>query len=162
MAGYALFATKVNRLSIDWLAEHRIWQQWQVNQGSHALRWSHRVRIEERFRSEVIDELTETIAFTFALRTRYMFQVQGLWHTTSNGTEISWQAANEIMLQFSNQLTSSFFDQNRTLLGLVIAPNDQLSVAFLYQFIAQYQPQLNEVEPIHSFRLTVFHNLDFR
>lgn len=161
-AGYALFATKVNGFSFEWLPEHRLWQQWQWNQGTDPFRWSHRVRTEQRFRSEVTDVATEEVDFTFTFRARYMFQAQGLWKTTAGGTQISWQAANEIMFQFGNPIATRYFDQNRTLFGLVFAPNEQMSFAVLYQFIAQYQPQINEIEPIQSFRVTMFHNLDFR
>jgi hypothetical protein len=162
MAGYALFATKVNGYALDWLPEHRLWQQWQVNQGRETFRWSHRVRTEQRFRSELADATTEDLTFTFTFRARYMFQMQGLWYTTPKGMDVSWQAANEIMFQFGNPIASSNFDQNRTLFGVVLAPNETISLAILYQFIAQYQAQINEVEPVHSFRLTLFHNLDFR
>jgi hypothetical protein len=53
-------------------------------------------------------------------------------------------------------------DQNRTLAGVLISPKGSLSIALLYQLIVQQQPLLREIQVIHSFRLTIFHQLDLR
>jgi hypothetical protein len=54
------------------------------------------------------------------------------------------------------------FDQNRTLAGVMISPKGNLSLAVLYQFILLQQPLLRELQTIHSFRITLFHQLDLR
>jgi hypothetical protein len=56
----------------------------------------------------------------------------------------------------------TIFDQNRTLAGVLISPPGGLSLALLYQFIVQQQPYLREIRTINSFRITLFHQLDFR
>nr|MCU0358987.1 DUF2490 domain-containing protein [Cyclobacteriaceae bacterium] len=56
----------------------------------------------------------------------------------------------------------TIFDQNRTLAGVLISPPGGLSLALLYQFIVQQQPYLRDIFTIHSFRITLFHQLDFR
>jgi hypothetical protein len=81
------------------------------------------------------------------------------------GTEevlLSWQAADEIFFHWGENLNGKSFDQNRTLAGIVISPGRKIDIAVLYQFILQQQPVLQTTESIHSMRLILFHNLDFR
>jgi hypothetical protein len=75
---------------------------------------------------------------------------------------LSWQAANEIMFHWGDNIDNNNFDQNRTLAGVVIPVNPKIDFAVLYQLILQHQPLLKETQTIHSMRLTLFHNLDLR
>jgi hypothetical protein len=93
-----------------------------------------------------------------------MIQLQGLLIPPKNpdGFQLGWQAANEIMFHAGEKIGNTLFNQNRTLAGVVISPNRKFDFAVLYQLILQHQPVLNNVEEVHSIRLTAFHNLDYR
>ena len=163
-AGYAWFGTHVSDRIQLWLHENRIYQQIQFSNIKHGLQFVHRIRLEQRLRQEFVEVSSDrtTVAFTF--RARYLFQLQGPLKKKS-GTEemnLSWQATNEIFLHTGQNLRNSNFDQNRTLAGIVIAPNPKVSIAVLYQLILQRQPLLQTTQAIHSMRLTFFQNLDFR
>lgn len=163
-AGYAWFGTIVNIKDLSLLPEHRLWQQVQWNIPKGKIQWVHRIRLEQRFRQELVKFPNTEPDRTYTTRARYMVQGQGLilHPKTPNGFQLSWQAANEIMFHNGDILSERLFNQNRTLAGLVISPNRKLDFAVLYQLIFQYQPVLDRVEDIHSIRLTAFHVLDYR
>ncbi len=93
-----------------------------------------------------------------------MLQAQGplLKPASANAFGIFWQAANELMLHAGEGIGTHYFDQNRTLAGVVISPNRKLELAVLYQFIVQYLPAVKSQQYIHSLRLSILHQLDFR
>jgi hypothetical protein len=164
LAGYAWFATHVDASTRFWLHENRLQQQWQHNTTRQGLQHVHRVRLEQRWRQEFPIRGSEVVEAAFTFRARYMFQLGGpiFRHPKTNDVALSWQAANEIMLHVGEGLNGSIFDQNRTLGGVVINMGNTLDLAVLYQFIALRQPLRQQVVPVHSIRLTLFHQLDFR
>jgi hypothetical protein len=163
-AGYAWFGTYVTNFNINWLPEHRLWQQimWTVPKSKFQV--MHRFRLEQRFRQELVTKPSTEPTYAYTTRARYMIQFQGLIIPPKeiNGFQLGWQAANEIMIHSGDNLGNHIFNQNRTLAGVVISPNRKLDFAVLYQLILQYQPVLDKVEEVNSIRLTAFHNLDYR
>lgn len=164
LAGYAWFGTHVNASTRFWLHENRLQQQWQHNKARSGLQHVHRVRLEQRWRQEFPTLGSEAVQVAFTFRARYMFQMGGpiFRHPKTNNVALSWQAANEIFLHVGEGLNGSVFDQNRTLGGVVINLGHTLDLAVLYQFIALRQPIRQQTVPVHSIRLTLFHQLDFR
>lgn len=162
--GYAWFGTYVNQINDPWLTEHRIWQQAIWLKRNSKFIFTNRVRLEQRFRQFEDFFWKGSTEETFTHRYRYMFQAQGviLPAARDNGFQLSWQAANELMLQTGDLTGGREFNQNRTLAGLVISPNRQIDMAVLYQHIFQYQPKLLEVEQVQSIRVTFLHLMDFR
>ncbi|MCR9013516.1 DUF2490 domain-containing protein [Aquiflexum gelatinilyticum] len=162
--GYAWFGTYVSDFDINLLPEHRLWQQIQWIIPKSKFQLVHRFRLEQRFRQELLKYPSGKSSFAYTTRARYMVQFQGLLlpPKTPDGFQISWQTANEIMFHSGDIISSRLFNQNRTLAGVVISPNRKFDFAVLYQLILQYQPVLDNVEEIHSIRLTAFHTLDYR
>lgn len=162
--GYAWFGTFVKQANDPWLNEHRIWQQAIWLKRNERFIFTNRVRLEQRFRQFEDFFWKGSPDATFTLRYRYMFQAQGIIipAETKNGFQVSWQAANELMLQSGDLTGGKAFNQNRTLAGLVLSPNRQIDLAVLYQHIFQYQPKVLEIEEVQSIRVTFLHQLDFR
>jgi hypothetical protein len=162
-AGYAWFGTYINDFDRVWLHENRLYEQVQFVHGNVKIGFTHRVRIEHRFREVITDRDTyESDIFT-TNRYRYLIQLGGLIkRDPKRTTRVRWQVANEFFIHNVEEVGTTLFDQNRTLAGLVILPKGDLSLAVLYQFIVQQQPLLREIQTIHSLRLTLFHQIDFR
>jgi hypothetical protein len=164
-AGYAWFGTHLTDRDKRWLIENRLYEQIQFTKKKRDLQYVQRVRLEQRFRNGFVNNTTEETQVQFTFRARYLFQMQGPLKKEA-GTEkvvLSWQAANEIFFHAGDEnLRNNYFDQNRTLAGIVISSIPKIDIAVLYQYIIQRQPILQTNQDINSIRLIVFHNLDFR
>jgi hypothetical protein len=163
--GYAWFGTFVHDRYQIWLHENRLYQQIQYNTTSKGnLQFSQRVRLEQRFRQNFFSISSDDVNVYFTFRARYLFQVQGplLRKAGTDKVTLSWQAANEILFHWGDNIDNNNFDQNRTLAGVVIPVNPKIDFAVLYQLILQHQPLLQQTQAINSLRLTMFHNLDLR
>lgn len=160
-AGYAWFGTHLHGSDKNLLVENRLWQQilWLKRNRSTAI--SHRIRLEERFRETGSNSESITL---FTTRLRYMVQIQTpiITAKSPNAFILYAQAANEIMLHAGQGIGNRLFDQNRAIAGIVLSPNRQLELALLYQYIAQYQPSIQQINHTHSIRVTLLHQLDFR
>lgn len=162
-AGYAWFGTFVPQQDRIWLHENRIYEQAQYTHGKGKINFTHRIRIEHRWRQLFSDaDLDETEVF-LTNRYRYLFQLDGpIERNPDRKTSLRWQVANEFFIHNKEEIGYILFDQNRTLAGILISPTRSLSLALLYQLILQQQPFLKETRTINSFRITLFHQLDFR
>jgi hypothetical protein len=162
-AGYAWFGTYVSDNYRIWLHENRLYEQAQYNHGKGKINFVHRIRIEHRWRQQFVDiSAGETDVF-LTNRYRYLFQLDGpIRRSPERKTGLRWQAANEIFFHNKEEVGYMLFDQNRTLAGVMISPPGSLSLAVLYQLIIQQQPLLREIQTIHSFRITLFQQLDLR
>lgn len=161
--GYAWFGTFVPQEDRIWLHENRLYEQAQYTHNKGKLNFVHRIRIEHRWRQQFLDISLDKTDVLFTNRYRYLFQLDGpIKSEAERSTHLKWQVANEFFIHNKEEVGYMLFDQNRTLAGLMISPKGNLSLALLYQFIIQQQPLLREVVTIHSFRITLFHQLDFR
>lgn len=160
-AGYAWFGTHLQNSEKNILIENRLWQQmlWLKKYNSTTL--SHRIRVEERFREAYVNNKSD---IRYTTRFRYMLQMQApiIAVKTPNDFALYAQAADEIMLHSGEGIGTHYFDQNRVVAGIVLSPNRQLELALLYQYIAQYQPTTEQTNHIHSIRITLLHQLEFR
>jgi len=161
--GYAWFGTFVPSKARIWLHENRLYEQVQYNHKNSKFNFVHRIRIEQRWRQQFLDIDTDETARLFTNRSRYLFQMDGpIKRKPERNTALRWQAANEFFIHTTEEVGYMLFDQNRTLAGVLISPKGSLSIALLYQLIVQQQPLLRETQVIHSFRVTLFHQLDLR
>jgi len=161
--GYAWFGTFVPDEDRIWLHENRLYEQVQYNHAIRKMNVVHRIRIEQRWRQMFTDITAEETSRFFTNRSRYLIQLDGpMPRKDERKTDLRWQFANEFFIHNVETIGYSLFDQNRTLAGVLISPPGSLSMAVLYQFIVQQNPYLREMAVIHSFRLTVFHQLDVR
>lgn len=162
-AGYAWFGTFVSDQDRNWLPENRIYEQAQYSYSKSKLNFTHRIRIEQRWRQLPSDGGLDETAVFFTNRFRYLFQLDGpIARKLDRKTSLRWQVANEFFIHNKEEIGYILFDQNRTLAGILIAPSQNVSLALLYQLILQQQPFLREIRTINSFRITLFHQLDFR
>jgi hypothetical protein len=161
--GYAWFGTFVPSKDRIWLHENRLYEQVQYNHKNSKFNFVHRIRIEQRWRQQFLDIDTDETARLFTNRSRYLFQMDGpIKRKPERNTALRWQAANEFFIHNKEEVGYTLFDQNRTLAGVLISPKGSISMALLYQLIVQQQPLLRETQVIHSFRVTLFHQLDLR
>lgn len=162
-AGYAWFGTYVSERYRIWLHENRIYEQAQYTHSTSKHNFVHRIRIEHRWREQFTDINSEATTVFLTNRYRYLFQMDGpIRRGPERNTKLRWQAANEFFIHNKENVGYMLFDQNRTLAGVMISPKGNLSLAVLYQLILLQQPLLRELQTIHSFRITLFHQLDLR
>jgi hypothetical protein len=163
VAGYAWFGMFSSSSERIWLNENRLYEQVQYNHGAGKIKFAHRIRIEQRWRQLFTDVEQDKTDVYFTNRSRYLFQLDGpIARSPERQTNLRWQFTNEFFIHNKEEIGYTIFDQNRTLAGVLISPPGGLSLALLYQFIVQQQPYLREIRTINSFRITLFHQLDFR
>jgi hypothetical protein len=162
-AGYAWFGTFVPQQDRIWLHENRLYEQVQYSHKSGKVNFTHRIRIEHRWRQLFTDAALDKTEVFLTNRYRYLIQLDGpIARRPDRQTYFRWQVANEFFIHNKEEIGYMLFDQNRTLAGVLISPSKTLSLAVLYQLILQQQPFLKETRTINSFRITLFHQLDFR
>lgn len=128
----------------DWVAEHRIWEQFIYNQkfiiSAHATTLQHRFRLEQRFLPHVVVEGNDLSAssYNFAQRLRYF--VRGVFplkksETFTDGAFVALQ--NEAFFNVQNSPNDKFFDQNRVYIaaGWRLSPAFDLEAGYLNQFV---------------------------
>ena len=161
--GYAWFGTFVPQQERIWLHENRLYEQIQYSHSSGKINFTHRIRIEHRWRQLFTDAALDETEVFLTNRYRYLIQLDGpIPRRPDRQTSFRWQVANEFFIHNKEEIGYMLFDQNRTLAGVLISPSKTVSLAVLYQLILQQQPFLRETRTINSFRITLFHQLDFR
>ncbi len=163
-AGYAWFGQHVQGTDQNLQHENRFWQQVQLLRAQASSNHFHRFRLEQRFREITPPGSSRKTAEAFTVRFRYMLQWQGmlLKPARPKGIALKWQAANEIMVHAGDYVKQHYFEQNRLIGGMVLAPSSSLELAVLYQYTLQYLPLAERLQTWHVVRFTLQHNLDFR
>lgn len=160
-AGYAWLGTHLQNSAKNILIENRLWQQILWTKKINNSNIAHRIRVEERFREALTNTKTVT---RYSTRFRYMVQIQApiIAPKSPGSFALYAQAADEMMLHTGEGIGTHYFDQNRVVAGVALSPNRQFELALLYQYITQYQPSIEQINHIHSIRITLLHQLDFR
>jgi hypothetical protein len=125
------------------LAEHRIWQQYIINQPIPSSAIQHRFRFEERFMPKPFlkDDNLETDGYDFSTRFRYFTRAVLPLNKTTNGFTRGWFGAlqNEVFLNVSgtDYVNGKVFDQNRLYgaLGYRVAKGFDIELGYLWQFV---------------------------
>jgi len=162
-AGYAWFGTHFKDAEKNILAENRLWEQYQVFKPMGKTNFSHRVRVEQRWRELMPPSGIKKGKIAFSLRGRYMYQQQGpIWpKTKERKLGVWWQGATELMLHTGDGIGKHYFDQFRLIGGIILMPSRTINLAVLYQYINQYSVASEQHNNIHAIRLTLLHQLDF-
>ena len=153
-AGFADFAFfSKDRISKN---EYRPWEELsaQLNAGSYRI--TQRLRIEQRIFQHVENE-TSTAAYNFNHRFRYRIDLLKPLHVVSEERRTDLQLGNEIMLNAGD--VKSYFDQNRTWLGLQYTLNRHIALQLQYVFILQQTSSHSAPEQIHVIRFNVYHTI---
>lgn len=115
---------KINR------EEWRSWQEILIKHNLNRFFTTHRFRLEERYFHSL-----STGKDNFNFRMRYKFNVTfPLNHKSIQANTIYLVAADEIFINFGNEITYNFFDQNRLIGGAGYKINDNYSVSLSYVF----------------------------
>ena len=131
----------------DWVPEHRIWEQYIINQAfsidGHASSLQHRFRLEQRFLPKLVISNNEldNDGYLFAQRLRYF--VRSIFPLApcskfEKGMFISLQ--DEIMVNISgaSYVNDKFFDQNRAYasLGYRLSKKADIELGYMHQYVA--------------------------
>lgn len=143
-AGYAYIPNRYVSLEDNaLLAEHRIWQQYIINQPIGVSAIQHRFRLEERFVPIPVtkDGDLMTNDYAFSSRVRYFARTVLPLAKIGKAFEKGWFAAlqNELFLNLTNQenVNGETFDQNRLYgaIGYRVAKGFDIEAGYMWQFV---------------------------
>jgi hypothetical protein len=142
--------------------EHRPWQQIWWNQkysGLTTLQW---LRLEQRFNEKVVSD-EKIDGYNYVFRVRYNFS----FFIPLKGKELSPKTpflafANEVFLNFGDNVVYNTFDQNRLFGGVGYQFTSHLNAQLGYMNVYQQEGSGNNYLSTHAIRLFVFHSLDLR
>ena len=143
--------------------EHRPWQQLQWHTRYAQLRTMQWLRLEERYRKNILNDSTLGNGYQFNFRLRYNFLLQVPLTTGAVGAgDFSFIVNDEIHINFGRQILYNTFDQNRFFLGFAyhLNANDNLQFGYMNQY--QQLSSGSRYRSVHAARIFYFHNLDLR
>jgi hypothetical protein len=142
--------------------EHRGWQMIQWTSLHPKIKFTQWFRLEERFRSQFLDNNTLADGYDFSWRARYnvFMQIPLGPRKYAPGT-FSFLTANELYLNFGKNIVYNTFDQNRFFIGAFYHVNKhdnlQIGLTEVYQHLAS----ANKYKSVDVFKISYFNNLDF-
>lgn len=161
-AGYAYILNYPSELAVNAskTREHRIWQQFILNQWffGEYIHIEHRYRLEQRF----IKRFSEPEEDIYTNRARYRIQSRfsfGLFNPSLERFFIN--VNDEIFLNFGGNLSDETFDRNRAYvaLGYFFTPKINLQLGYLNQII-NLENRFN-IDTNHNFQVLLIMNADF-
>ena len=143
--------------------EHRPWQQlqWHTRYGKkRVLQW---LRLEERYRRNILNDSTLADSYIFNFRARYNFLIQvPLSKQGIASHTFSFIANDEIFINFGKKVVYNFFDQNRFFVGFGYQTTKADQMQLGYMNIFQQLQAGNKYRIIHGVRIFYFHNINLR
>lgn len=140
--------------------EHAGWQQvqWFTNyRKKKMMQW---IRLEERFRRNVIDDYTLANSYTYTWRARYnIYYTLPLSKKGIAAHKISAAIGDEIYINFGKHIVNNYLDQNRIFLGFSYMVNSHDNLVFGYMNSFQQQPAGNQYKAMNVVRLSFFENI---
>lgn len=121
------------------------------------LKFSHRLKVEERFFLK-----TESVKRDFNFRFRYKFQVQIPLTAGDDKHAMSLNLFDEIMFNAGKSIVHNVFDQNRIYAGFQSKLSDAWTCEVGYMNWFQQRPSGYEFFDRHLLRLTVTHSVKIR
>lgn len=143
--------------------EFRPWQMIQWNSLVGKTKWMQWVRLEERFKTKVIDNNTLGDGYDFSCRLRYnvLAQFPISKHKFERGA-ISLACSNELYLNIGDNIVYNVFDQDRFFVGSFYYLNTHDFIQFGYLKSYQQLSAGYKFKSIDVLKLAYFNNLDFR
>lgn len=161
MAGYA-YANRYNQSGVKRVHEHRPWQQLQWLQRRRGFNLTQALRVEQRFREEVLDgELTGHYNFNWRFRHNVTLTIPLKGRVLQAQTPFLL-VGNEVMANAGKSVGNKLFDQNRAVASFGYQFSDKLNAHLGYMFIVQQAAAADRYLNIHTVRVFVIHNLDLR
>ncbi|OYU56670.1 MAG: hypothetical protein CFE25_05440 [Chitinophagaceae bacterium BSSC1] len=144
------------------IPEHFLWQQFQffMNTSKHKLmNW---VRVEEKWKADVLNDSTTTGSFTNYYKLRYnVFYQLPLSRDGFAAKTLSLALGDEVYLYYGPTLSNHVFDQNRLFLGFSYAVNKHDNLVFGYLNIMQQNQAGTQYKNSSIFKATMFMNFGF-
>src|SRR5262249_485691 len=138
--------------------EHRLWQQIQFYSKHHLIRTTQRVRLEERFRRQILDQLKLGSRYNFNYRIRYNFTfATPLCKKGFQSHGFTFLLNDEILINFGKQIVYNYFDQNRFFIGFSYQTNKNDNLQFGYMNLFQQLSAGNQYKSINAARIFYFH-----
>jgi hypothetical protein len=121
------------------------------------------IRLEERFRRNILNDstLAKGNAFNFRVRYNLFFQVP-FTNKPVLDKAFSFIANDEIHINFGKKILYNYFDQNRFFVGLAYHVNAHDNIQFGYSNVFQQLASGNKFRSLHVARIFFFHNLNFQ
>jgi Protein of unknown function (DUF2490) len=143
--------------------EHRPWQQVQWHTKYQRVRLMQWVRLEERFRREIIsdDELGDGYNFNWRVRYNFLTAIPLAKKAFAPGTW-AFILNDELHVNAGKEIVYNYFDQNRFFIGFSYHLNAHDNIQFGYMNVFQQLAAGNQYKSIHAARIFYFHNLDLR
>ena len=146
--------------------EHRIWQQFILNQAIWRFYFNHRFRLEQRLIENMVkDELGESNrdGFNYRNRTRYRFMISvPLSRNDMSDNTLFISIYDEIFLGFGKGIAKNILDQNRLFvaLGWRFNQNWNMQAGYLNHYVIKSDGVHHERN--HTLQLSMTYNVDFR
>ena len=140
--------------------ENSAWEQIQwytYHKKKKLMQW---LRLEERFKRNILDDYTLADKSTYTWRARYDFFYQ--LPLSSKGISphhFSAAIGDEIYINFGKNIVNNYFDQNRIFLGMSYQVNHHDNLVFGYMKLFQQQPSGNQYKDLDVFRISFFENI---
>ncbi len=143
--------------------EHRVWQQVQFKHESFHLKWTHRLRLEQRWIEELQktpDNHYRTANWRGEQRIRYMLRSE---LPLTDNKRLYLPVWNESFFNFGANILGNHFDQNRAFFGLGWKVNEHFKVetGLLEQTLHKRGPGGKNWENNHTISVWLSSNLPF-
>ncbi len=143
--------------------EHRPWQQiqWITKYGNKTMRQG--IRLEERFRSKILNDSTLAGGYNFNYRIRYalLYEIP-LGKKENLAGAVSLILGDEVMVNFGEEVVYNYFDQNRFYAGFKLQTGKYTNLQLGYLNVFQQLPAGNKYLINNGIRLTCAQNFDLR
>jgi hypothetical protein len=151
-----------NNSHVNHTAELRPWAMVQLNTSNHYSKWLQWIRVEERFKETIQNQLG-TGNFDESTRLRYyvLAQFPLTKHKYEKGS-ISFVTSEELYLNFGKNIVYNTFDQNRLFLGFYYYLNKENILQLGYTSMYQKYNAPNKYLLSDVLRVSIFNNIDFR
>jgi hypothetical protein len=142
-----------------WTQENRIYQQVQYATNVGKVRVLHRLRNEQRWQQEVVDDAL-TGEDRFSDRVRYLVSLT--IPVSGKPSVPSLVVSDEILVQFGPEIVANTFDQNRLFLGIKKGLGRTWSFDLGYMLVYQEKASGYQYDLNHTLRWFFYFNPDFR
>lgn len=143
--------------------EYRPWQmvQWKTYAG--AFKFSHWIRLEERFKRKSINNAVLAEGYDFSYRLRYNIFIElPLTKIKYDKGAVSLSSSEEIYMNYGKNIVYNTFDQNRLFLGFLYYFNKHDFIQMGYTNAYQQLSSGNKYKSIDAIKVTFFNNIDLR
>ena len=162
-AGYAFinYAPATGHQHID-EPENDAWQQIQLYSFIKKKKIKQWLRLEERFKRNVVDDYTLADNSTYTWRARYNIALQ-IPLSTKGVTldQFAIAVGDELFYNFGKNVMANYFDQNRAFLGLSYQLNHNDNITAGYMNLFQQQPGGTQYKMYNVLRVSLFKTFNF-